>query len=146
MLGRTVLALRLGFALVFTVAALTLFAALHAWLRQRGAEPALAGITVLAVPAFPFAFRFLRAFEQSMLPMCLAMAAVGLVLLCHLRLTPWRLAALTWVGGLLGASYTPSSFHLGPAPGHRWRWRPSSLSPATVPPPWRWPQVQGSCC
>lgn len=107
-LGRTVLALRLGFALVFTLAALTLFAALHAWLRQRGAEPALAGITVLAVPAFPFAFRFLRAFEQSMLPMCLAMAAVGLVLLCHLRLTPWRLAALTWVGGLLGASYTPS--------------------------------------
>ncbi len=112
-LGRSLLALRLGYALVFFVAVLVCWAGLRKGLEGNAQASAIASLTVLSFFTFPYIPDFARLYEQIIIPFSLTALATGWLLLADEEPKPLRLAALSWVGCMLGTSYTPSLAALG---------------------------------
>jgi hypothetical protein len=108
LLGRSVLCLRLGFALAVIFGALVFWAgAARAWRRlPRG--PTTATLLTISVFSFPYAVRHLHWYEQTALPLAFTLAAAGWLLVAAHRPSVHNLLGLVWIGSLLGVSYTPA--------------------------------------
>ena len=113
LLGRSLTALRLGFALPFFWGVLVCWAGLRVALGRIPQASSLATLTVLAFFTFPFLPEFARMYEQNTIPFSLTALATGWFLLAEEEPRPLRLMALAWVGCMLGTSYTPSLATLG---------------------------------
>lgn len=108
-IGHSFLALHLGYCLLFLTGLLICYAGFRTLVVKRWkANPLIAALAVLSIFTFPFLQEFLKIFEQPMLPMGLAMHAIGWFFLLLDRFNWHRLLNLMWVGGLLATSYTPA--------------------------------------
>jgi len=106
-LGRTLLGLRLGYALVFVLGVLIFWAGLlRTWEKLPWGEY-MVPIATTAVLGFPYLVEHVRHFEQSILPVSFTLATVGWLLLARDRPTLQNFGALAWVGAMLGTCYTP---------------------------------------
>lgn len=106
--GRGITTLRLGYALPFLFGILVFWAGVRQSWSNAPYGIQLAALTALAVLAFPYAVRYLRAYEQAVLPLSLTLIAAGWLLMTLQRPTMAALIGLSWIGALLGCSYTPS--------------------------------------
>jgi hypothetical protein len=106
-LGRTLLGLRLGYALVFFFGVLIFWdGLLRAWEKLPRGE-IMVPIATTALLGFPYLLEHVRHFEQSVLPVSFTLAAAGWLLLTRHRPTLRNFVALAWVGAMLGTCYTP---------------------------------------
>ncbi len=106
-LGRTLLGLRIGYALVFVFGVLIFWAGLfRTWEKLPWGE-SMVPIATTALLSFPYLLEHVRHFEQSILPVSFTLAAVGWLLLARHRPTFQNFVALAWVGAMLGTCYTP---------------------------------------
>jgi hypothetical protein len=112
-LGRSLTALRLGYALLFFLGLLVCWGGLRKGLEGNAQASAIAALTVLSFFSFPYLPEFVRLYEQNTVPFSLTALATGWLLLADEEPKPLRLAALAWVGCMLGTSYTPSLAVLG---------------------------------
>jgi hypothetical protein len=112
-LGRSLTALRLGYGLLFFLGILVCWGGLRNGLEGNAQASAIAALTVLSFFSFPYLPEFVRLYEQNTIPFSLTALATGWLLLADEKPKPLRLAALAWVGCMLGTSYTPSLAVLG---------------------------------
>jgi len=112
-LGRSLTALRLGYALFFFWGVLVCWAGLRVGLGRTPQASSIAALTVFAFFTFPYLPEFARLHEQSIIPFSLTALATGWLLLADEEPRPLRLVALAWVGCMLGTSYTPGLAALG---------------------------------
>jgi hypothetical protein len=106
--GIDVTNLRLGFALPFVTGLLVFYAGLRSAFTSKMKMPSAIGLVVLALMSFPFVGEYYLTFEQAILPLSFCLHATGWFLLL---LTTPRLSTffcLSWIGALLGTSYTPA--------------------------------------
>jgi len=106
-LGRTLLGLRLGYALVFVFGVLIFWAGLLRTWEELPWGEYMVPIATTALLGFPYLLEHVRHFEQSILPVSFTLAAVGWLLLARHRPSCRNLAILAWVGAMLGTCYTP---------------------------------------
>ena len=112
-LGRSLMALRLGFGLLFFLGVLVCWAGVRTGLGRMPRASSIAALTVLAFFSFPYLPEFARMHEQNIIPFSLTALATGWLLLADEDPRPLHLLALAWVGCMLGTSYTPSLAMLG---------------------------------
>ena len=112
-LGRSLTALRLGYGCLFFLGVLVCWGGLRKGLEGNAQASAIAALTVLSFFSFPYLPEFVHLYEQNIIPFSLTALATGWLLLADEEPKPLRLAALAWVGCMLGTSYTPSLAALG---------------------------------
>ena len=107
-IGRSLVGLRLGFALVFILGVLLFWAgAREAW-GDRPRGHAGAALAALSVVAFPYAVKHLHWYEQTTLPLAFTLAAVGWLMITLRRPSCLNWIGVAWISSLLGTSYTPA--------------------------------------
>lgn len=107
LMGRSVLAFRLGYAGLFVLGMLLCWTGLRASLSSLRQAGDIAALTVLSFLSFPLLVESARLYTRIGLPATLAMLAIGWLFLAGDRPSAWRLAALAWIGCLLGTSSPP---------------------------------------
>lgn len=107
LMGRSVLALRLGHAGLFVLSMLLCWTGLRASLSSLRQAGDISALTVLSFLSFPLLVESERLSTRISLPVALAMLAIGWLFLAGDRPSAWRLAALAWIGCLLGTSSPP---------------------------------------
>ncbi|MEJ2189177.1 MAG: hypothetical protein P8Y93_07110, partial [Acidobacteriota bacterium] len=112
-LGRSLTALRLGYGLFFFLGLMVCWGGLRKGLEGNAQASAIAALTVLSFFSFPYLPEFVRLYAQNIIPFSLTALATGWLLLADEEPKPARLAALAWVGCMLGTSSTPSLAVLG---------------------------------
>jgi len=110
-LGRGLVPLRLGFAVLFFTGFCMFMTGMRAWwqrklLSARDARlfAALAGATLLT---FPIVISWLRQYEQTIIPISFVMLATGWLAAWLARPTSTGTPPLAWAAGMLGTCYTP---------------------------------------
>ena len=107
-LGRGLVGLRLGFALVFLFGVLLFWSGARAAWGDRLRGHDAAAMAALSVVAFPYAVKHLHWYEQTTLPLAFTLAAAGWLMITLRRPTVLNWLGLAWIGALLGTSYTPA--------------------------------------
>lgn len=106
-LGRSLVGLRLGFAVVFVFGVLLFWSGARLAWGDRLRGPEAAALAALSVVAFPYAVKHLHWYEQTSLPLAFTLAAAGWLLVALRRPSALNWLGLAWIGALLGTSYTP---------------------------------------
>lgn len=107
LMGRSVLALRLGYACLLVLGLLVCWTGLRASLSSLRQAGDIAALTVLSFLSFPSLVGYERLYTQIGLPATLVMFAIGWLFLAGDRPSPLRLSALAWIGCLLGTCSPP---------------------------------------
>jgi hypothetical protein len=107
-LGRSVLALRLSYTIPFVSGAFVFYAGLRRFLPATPNGRRIAALAVGGVLTFPYVTLLLRDPEQVLIPISLALHACGWFLAFLASHGLASAVALSWVGAMLGTSYTPS--------------------------------------
>ncbi len=108
LLGRSLLALRLGYAGVFLLGIMLFYCGLNrCFSESKTGRTLIAPVITLSLLCFPVVVNIMAACEQTVLPISFTLQAAGWFLLCLKAATPGRLISLAYVGGLLATSYTP---------------------------------------
>jgi len=109
LLGRTVIALKIGFAWPFWLGLIHFANGLRAHARANKSRhgDALSLAAVTAVAAFPYVTEYYLYFEHTLYPCCFALQAIGWLLLFFNRPTFFHALALAFTGSILVFCYTP---------------------------------------
>lgn len=107
-LGRSVLALHLGYALPFLLGVMVLYAGFRRYAAANSIDTAFAVLPPAMIVTFPILCEYYLIFEQTLLPVSLTMAAVGWFLLALERFGTIRILSLAWTLCFMADCYTPA--------------------------------------
>lgn len=106
--GRSIVSLKLGFAIPFFLALWVLYGGLRVYFSEKKYGYYVSSCTIAAIISFPYIIEFLHKYEQVIYPVSFTMHALGIYLM-YLKKRSWgSIVSLAWMGGLLGTSYTPA--------------------------------------
>ena len=107
--GRSVIALRAGFAYLFFIGMISVCLEFRAWLRKKeGADGKYALIAISLLFLSPILMEYYKIFEQTLIPVCLTMMCIASFLRFLRTNDVISLLAVSWAGCMLPYSYTPS--------------------------------------
>jgi hypothetical protein len=107
--GRSVTALRLGYAAPFVLGVLLFTSGLARFLADRGADARFwAAIAGIALFSFPYVRISVRDYEQVIIPITYTLFVTGWLLLMVVDRKLSTILPLGWFGAMLGAAYTPA--------------------------------------
>jgi hypothetical protein len=108
--GPSVFALRLGYALFYLIAYGSFLAGVCVYLRHLKFDRPylLASFTGLSVALAPYPLLWARLFEQTIIPISIAMLFLGGLLFFLTKPTPFSSLWLLWTFGMMPYSYTPT--------------------------------------
>ena len=107
-LGRSVVALHLGYALPFLLGVMILFAGFRAYAAANSIDTNFAVLPPAMIVTFPILCEYYLIFEQTLLPVSLTMAAIGWFLLALERFGAIRILSLAWTLCFMADCYTPA--------------------------------------
>lgn len=109
LMGRSITALRLGFAGPFVLAVLLFGVGLTRWLEHETQHPEfLAGFATLTLFTVPYVVVSVRDYEQVLTPITYTLFATGWLLLTVAEQRLAWLVPTAWFGAMLGSAYTPA--------------------------------------
>ena len=107
-LGRSVVALHLGYALPFLLGVMVLYAGFRKYAAANSIDTAFAVLPPAMIVTFPILCEYYLIFEQTLLPVSLTMAAIGWFLLALERFGAIRILSLAWTLCFMADCYTPA--------------------------------------
>ncbi|MBP5185087.1 MAG: hypothetical protein J6113_08270 [Lachnospiraceae bacterium] len=111
--GKSVLTFHLGYAYMFLLGMVCFFRGIREKLRKEGYNESLALIPVSMIAAFPFITEYYMFFEQTIMPVSLALLGVSFFFFTEDSENPAEFLFLGWIGALMSVSYVPALAGLG---------------------------------
>ena len=108
LLGRNIIALRLGFLIPFLLGVYLFYAGLRIFYKKSHQSYKLSSLAILTLFSFPLLTVMLRSFDAVILPIAYTMQALGVLLITLKKPYLAHFLSLSWVLSMLSTVYTPT--------------------------------------